>query len=201
MRLVDAILRQGHLSERTVVEAILTGERPPHLDRCDICAERALTISRSLDVVRSAAHEAAEAAFPAERLAAQHAQIMRRLEQVDEPTRVITFPGQARHNNLDGRASTRRRVAPAWVGVGAAAGLVIGAIGGQVSARFNQQTVVVQPAPPPAPAVSAPGSPTTALATTNASLLELDTEALTAFMPQVLEVINDATPRMAQSRQ
>ena len=199
MRLVDAILRQGHLSERTIVEAILTGERPAHLDRCDICAERALTISRSLEAVRSAANDAADAVFPAERLNAQHAQIMRRLEQVDEPTRVIAFPGQSRPLGIDGRVSTRRRVAPAWVGVGAAAGLVIGVIGGQVSARLDRQTVVVQPAPPPA--APAPVSPTTAVATTNASLLDLDTEALTAFMPEMLEVINDATPRMVQARQ
>ena len=197
MRLVDAILRQGHLSEGAIAEAILTGERPAHLDRCDICAERALTLSRSLDVVRNVANDAADAAFPAERLAAQHAQILRRLEQVDEPTRVIAFPSQARPL-ADGRVSTRRRVAPAWVGVGVAAGLVIGAIGGQLSARLERQTVVAQPASAPAPAAPAPINPATAVATTNASLLELDTEALTAYMPQVLEVINDATPRMAR---
>jgi len=125
MRLADAVFRQGHLSDRTINDAIMTGDRPVHLDRCDICADRALEMSRWLDAVRTTAVEAADAMFPPERLAAQLAQIERRLEQVDEPTRVIAFPGQARHPLPE---MSRRRIAPAWLGVAAAAGLVIGAI-------------------------------------------------------------------------
>ena len=69
---------------------------PSHLDRCDICAERAV---RARPVARRRrerrASTTADAAFPPERLAAQQAQILRRLEQLDQPARVIAFPAQS----------------------------------------------------------------------------------------------------------
>ncbi len=74
--------------------------------------------------MRVDASKAADEAFPAERLAAQQSQILRRLEQIDEPARVIAFPA-ATWARLP-RSPRARRVAPAWVGVAAAAGLVIG---------------------------------------------------------------------------
>jgi hypothetical protein len=138
VRLVDAVLRQGHLSERALVDAIMTGDRPAHLDRCGICAERAVEIGRWLDDARTVATEAADAAFPPERLAAQQAQILRRLEQIDQPSRVIHFPGLSREET---RAASDRRVAPAWVGVAAAAGLAVGLVGGQLSARLGDRSV------------------------------------------------------------
>ena len=39
----------------------------------------------------------ADEGFPAERLAAQHAQIFRRLEAAERPARVIAFPGSRSH--------------------------------------------------------------------------------------------------------
>ena len=134
MRLVDAVFRQGHLSEPALAEALLTGERPAHLDRCDLCAERAVELGRWLDEVHAIAVEAADAAFPPERLAVQQAQILRRLEQLDQPSRVIAFPSQYR---IETPESHRRRVAPAWVGVAAAAGLALGVVGGQLTARLG----------------------------------------------------------------
>ena len=141
MRLVDAVFRQGHLSEQALIEAIMTGDRPLHLDRCDICGERAVEIGRWLDSVRELGHDAADAAFPPERLAAQHGQIMRRLEQLDQPSRVISFPAAPRPEI---RESTGRRVAPAWVGVAAAAGLAIGLVGGQLTARLGNDSPAQQ---------------------------------------------------------
>ena len=55
--------------------------------------------------------------------------------QLDHPARVIAFPAASRperHRNGE------RRVALSWVGVAAAAGLAIGVVGGQVSARLSQ---------------------------------------------------------------
>jgi hypothetical protein len=86
-----------------------------------------------LDETRAIGLEAADTAFPAERLSAQHAQILRRLEQLDEPARVISFP---RHTSRLEERATGRRVAASWVAVAAAAGLVVGVIGGQYSARL-----------------------------------------------------------------
>ena len=48
MRLIDMVLRQGHLSEQALMEALTGGDRPAHLDRCDLCAERAVDLG-SLD--------------------------------------------------------------------------------------------------------------------------------------------------------
>ena len=149
MRFADLVLRQGHLSEDALVNAVMTGERPLHLDQCERCAARAVDLGRWLDQVRQEASESVDAAFPVERLAAQQAQILRRLEQLDEPARVIAFPAAMRPAQ---RATGLPRVAPAWLGVAAAAGLVIGVIGGQVSARIAARpanTVVVQPAEVP----------------------------------------------------
>ena len=194
MRLVDAVLRQGHLSEQALVEALMTGERPAHLDRCDLCAERAVELGRWLDDVRAVGIEAADRAFPPERLAAQQAQILRKLEQLDEPARVIAFPAATR---AQGRESIGRRVAPAWVGVAAAAGLVIGVIGGQWSARL------LPSAPPAAPTVAAlqPTTPAPVPAAEPlmlpSSLFDLDLDGPGA---PSLAPINDLTPAMTTAR-
>jgi hypothetical protein len=196
VRLVDAVLRQGHLSERALVEAIMTGDRPVHLDRCEICAERAVEIGHWLDHARTASVEAADEAFPAERLTAQHAQIMRKLEQMDQPSRVIHFPSFSR---AEGRAQTDHRVAPAWVGVAAAAGLAIGLVGGQMTARMGDRQV-------PVPTVASNPSPDALLpigldqaepgGTIDHSILDLDLDTLDVGP---LDILNQATPSMIRA--
>jgi len=134
----NLVLRGGHLSDRALVDVCMTGERPAHMDRCDICADRAIAFGRWLDDVRALGEADVDAVFPAERLAAQQSQIMRRLEQLDQPARVIAFP---RHLRLDGQREHGHRVSPGWVAVAAAAGLVLGVIGGQLSAHFTARPV------------------------------------------------------------
>jgi len=189
VRLIDIVLRQGHLSERALVDAVTNGARPHHLDRCDVCAERAVELVRWLDGVQTDAVELSDASFTPERLAAQQHQILRRLEQLDHPARVISFPAAPRHES---RASGRR-VAVSWVGVAAAAGLAIGLVGGQVTARLSQ----------PAPA------PTTAAADQSlANLTEVASppgnpawvnEDLELLQVPSLGVMNDITPRLQQT--
>lgn len=140
MRLIDLIVRRGHLSERALTDALLSGERPAHLDRCDMCAERAADLSRWLNHVETDARELADDMFAPEVLAAQQSQIMRRLEQMDSPVRVIAFPQTSRQ---EAHASAGRRVAASWVAVAAAAGLLVGIVGGQVTARMGQPTLTV----------------------------------------------------------
>ena len=192
MRLSDRLFRRGHLSERALVDALLSGDRPAHLDRCDICAERAVDLGRWMDDVRTTGVEAADAAFSPERLALQQTQILRRLEQLDQPARVIAFPSQARSTQ---REPGDRRVAPAWVGVAAAAGLVLGVIGGQVSARFGAPTpAVVVPAADAAPTTAAPsvaGSDTPGFRALG-SLLDMDFDTPV----KSLELVDDLTPRL-----
>ncbi|HKV99258.1 MAG TPA: hypothetical protein VJN96_05515 [Vicinamibacterales bacterium] len=192
MRLVDLVIRGGHLSEQALITAVMTGDRPAHLDRCDLCAERAVELGRWLDAVKTTGVESAEAAFTPERLAAQQVQIMRRLEQLDEPARVIAFPSQTRLQ----RDSTGRRVAAGWLGVAAAAGLVLGVISGQVSARMGMHPVQVRTEQPVAPAVQPtveavvePGAPI------DASLLDMDLDSLNV---PALAVADSMTPRATQ---
>lgn len=192
MRLVDLVLRQGHLSEEALTEAILLGQRPAHLDSCDLCARRALEAGRWLEDIRNTAVEAADEAFPAERLAAQKTQILRRLEQLDAPPRVLPFPAVP---VTAFREADRRRVAPGWLGVAAAAGLVVGVIGGQMTARVDQTeqqaptTTAAIPTPVPAIALDvAPGT---------SSILELNLER---FTPDSLQGLDDMTPRLVEGR-
>lgn len=199
MRLVDAVFRQGHLSEQALVEALMTGERPAHLDRCDLCAERAVELGRWLDEVRVIGLEAADEVFTPERLNAQHAQILRKLEQLDEPSRVIAFPRNAKG---DVRESGVRRVAPAWVGVAAAAGLALGVVGGQVSARMSMQPVIQVQQPTvadasrqtPAAVDHTPVSATDSVGppARDLKLMEMDLDGL----PGELDLINQVTPRL-----
>lgn len=185
MRLIDGLLRRGHLSERALVDALLSGDRPAHLDRCDICADRAVDLGRWLDDVKTAGIEAADAAFSTERLAMQQTQILRRLEQLDQPARVIAFPTQAR---LGQRDPNDRRVAPAWVGVAAAAGLVLGLVGGQVTARVGSRPAVV-PATVQASLDDGQPSATVRLAQPD---LDLDLEGLNI---PALDAVDGITPK------
>jgi hypothetical protein len=185
------LFRQGHLSERALVDAIMSGHRPFHLDRCDICAARAVELNRWLDTVQTVAIDAADEAFPQERLSAQQSQILRRLEQVDEPARVIAFPGQVRS---EARELGRLRVAPGWLAVAAGLGLVVGAAGGQISARLGQAAaapVAVLPATP----VTAPDPESVA----PTSAYWVDPTDLDGYVPASLDALNEATPRVIAS--
>lgn len=180
MRLIDLVVRQGHLSEQALIEAVASGERPVHLDRCDICAERAVEIGRWMDDVQRTGTEAADAIFTPERLNAQQSQILRRLEQVDNPARVITFPAASRSE----RATAGRRVSASWVGIAAAAGLVIGLVGGQMSARLNQ------PVAPPQTAEAAATSPV------DAQFLD---ESYDQISIPAFEAMDQMTPKLTQA--
>jgi hypothetical protein len=193
VRLSDRLFRRGHLSERALIDALLSGDRPAHLDRCDICAERAVDLGRWMDDVRTTGVEAADAAFSPERLALQQTQILRRLEQLDQPARVIAFPSQNRMNERD---RSDHRVAPAWVGVAAAAGLVLGVIGGQ-TVQFGAPTpVVVVPEAEAAPTTAVPPVAGLDMDTPGfralGSLLDMDFDTPV----KSLELVDDLTPRL-----
>jgi hypothetical protein len=150
----------GHLKERRLFECCVAermGEpldprAAEHLAECLVCRQRFAEVADFLDVTWSAAEAEVDAAFPAERLREQQQQIGRRLEQLTQSARVISFPGrEARRMPVSGT-----RGAPRWIASAAAAGLFVG-IG--VGIFFNPRTatapatVVAPAAPAPAPAV------------------------------------------------
>ena len=193
MRLIDTVFRQGHLSERALVDAIVAGERPQHLDRCDICAERAVALARWMDELQADAADTADNIFTPERLQEQQQQVMRRLEQLDQPARVIAFPAASR---ADLNGSSGRRVAASWVAVAAAAGLVIGVIGGQVSARLSRPIAPVPVTAAVTPSVDATLASDTTTGPVDSSVLDNPYESLD--VPSLV-ALNDMMPRVTQT--
>jgi hypothetical protein len=132
----------------------------PHLQVCAECRVRFASFSQWMTDIRVDAIDEADEQMPAERLAAQQAQIFRRLEAAERPARVIAFP-----KSSDG--AMRRTPVHRWVAAAAAAGLVAGLGLGQMfdlrhwspssarvvrSERVEPSTAAVQPRPAVLPA-------------------------------------------------
>jgi hypothetical protein len=199
VRLVDVIFRGGHLSEQALVEAVMTGDRPAHFERCDICAERAVELGRWLDQVRATAIDTADVAFPPERLAAQQQQILRRLEQLDQPARVIAFPNQDRLS----REMGGRRVAAGWLAVAAAAGVLLGVISSQATERLTGRTKVVPTAASTAQTAASPDAIMNDAAAPTVAPAAIDqtpslTEEIDRSVPASVEAMASFTPRQAR---
>jgi hypothetical protein len=116
-----------------------------HLADCAQCRSRYAAFTSWLDRMQSDAIGEADEAFPPERLAMQQAQIMRRLEGLERPARVIAFPRFSRP------ATSAPGHAQRWVAAAAAAGLVIGLAAGQ----FFDIRQAFTPRQTPAPAQNA----------------------------------------------
>jgi hypothetical protein len=179
----------GHLDDRALAaiwtDASIDRAQPahPHLESCAECRGRLAAFSSWLDDLRTDANAEADEAFPAERLAAQQAQILRRLESAGRPARVIAFPRFAQP--ISATTSNARR----WVAGAAAAGLLVGVGLGQF---MNLRPDTLQRAP--ASAEASPAAPARAdgPGVQNASLTISDEE----FMSRIEEI---AAPRMPDS--
>jgi hypothetical protein len=119
-------LRDGQFADLWS-SAIVSGQpvADPHLAACAQCRSRYAAFTSWLDRIHDDALGEAEDAFPPERLAAQQAQVMRRLEALERPARVIAFPRFSRP------VTSTHGHAQRWVAAAAAAGLVIGLAAGQ----------------------------------------------------------------------
>ena len=186
MRLADVVLRRGHLSEAALVEVWSTGVRPVHLDRCDICAERALEVSHWLEDVQALGRADADAVFTGERLTAQRGQILQRLEQLDRPAKVISFPARKARVSDVGEG---RRVSPAWLAAAAAAGLTIGVVGVEFGHSLGIGSTPKQMA-------SNPTEPKAPELTTGAEPSALYDDPYSQTQLGSLSAIGELTPRM-----
>jgi hypothetical protein len=90
-----------------------------HLRGCADCRARYTAFTAWLEGLRTDAHAEADDVLGPDRLAAQQAQIAKRLEALEQPARVIAFP---RFTRPVARPNTGHR----WIGAAAAAGLVVG---------------------------------------------------------------------------
>jgi hypothetical protein len=91
------------------------------------------TQDAALEAYRAAACAEADAHFDDRALEAQRHKILARLEHLAHPAKVIRFPKAGHGENLS--ASVNRR----WISVAAAAGLIIGVLGGQLVHLVPQQ--------------------------------------------------------------
>ena len=99
-----------------------------HLTACSACQARRAAIAAVLDDVSRTASSAADAAFPPERRARQHARILQRLDRHAPFGRVLAFPraDAPRTRFLQPRPARR------WIAGAAAAGLLIGMLAGHL---------------------------------------------------------------------
>ena len=186
-------LGRGHLSERQLASVWTSGGSHPHLDACDACRARFQQFEAWIDEIADELHAEADAAFPAEHLAAQQAQIARRLEAIDRPGRVIAFPKAARAV-INGHSHVRR-----WVTGAAAAGLIAGVGLGQVVPVHRYTPPQRQAAREAAP-LTAPQAAARAKTLTPVSYVPNDDELLSDALvsPRVkdLRALDDMTPRV-----
>jgi anti-sigma factor RsiW len=162
----------------------------PHLESCPTCRARFAELSSWLDSLRLDATAEADEGFSPERLAAQQAQIFRRLEAAERPARVIAFPRFAQP--LTSRTSHASR----WIAAAAAAGLIVGVGVGQL--MDLRHTLSRQPGTAQArvaPVTIARGPvPSVNVTRDEAFLSELDASLSRPSVPE-LRAIDAFTPR------
>jgi anti-sigma factor RsiW len=155
--------RGHHLQEERLFDcymAVRNGESPDppvaeHLTDCDECNERYAQLSRFMDALDAEAIAEADAIFTPERLRLQQQAIVRRLEHLGHPARVISFPGRTSGRHIGTAAP---RTARRWIAASLAAGLFVGvgtglfldwqaswAIAGRRASRAARQTVLTAP--------------------------------------------------------
>jgi len=146
------IHRACHLPEERLFESYLVeraGEAldPPvaeHLSDCVSCGSRYAELTSFMDALRCDGDAEADAIFTPERLRIQQQQILRRMELVGRPARVLSFPGRIVRRTIDASTS---RTAPRWAAAAAAAGLFVGvAVGASFHWGGSPQPVRQRPA-------------------------------------------------------
>jgi hypothetical protein len=201
MSILDRLSLNRHLDD-TALAGMWTdstldgGERRahPHLDACAACRSRYAALDAWLQEVGAVARAEADDVFPADRLAAQQNQIMRRLEALERPARVIVFPKHL-------HAAAGDRGARRWIAAAAAAGLVVGIAAGQLldlrdalggpTRQFAEQ----RPAEAVPTVANIQPAVVTSLQSDEAFLSELEDASLSPRVPE-LAALDAFTPRL-----
>lgn len=124
----------AHLSDARLLELACTaGDHDrheehdlTHVTRCDACSARLARLTLDLSTLRRAANAEADAVIGAARLDRQRRQVLDRIARLGTPARVVSFPGGATASVPVPRPATLRR----WLPLTAAAGLLLGLLGG-----------------------------------------------------------------------
>jgi hypothetical protein len=196
---LDRFSSNGHLSDDRLAaiwtDASLSGGAPadPHLHACAACRSRFNAFSGWLEQIRADEIADADEAFPPERLAAQEAQIFRRIEAAERPARVIAFPKFARPIT-SGRSHVHR-----WVAAAAAAAFIVGmAVGQLMDLRhsFGEGRAVRTLAVNAQPSTATPNAvqPASLTLSDDALMVRIE-EASTPQIPDSLVALDSMTPR------
>jgi hypothetical protein len=150
-------VQSGHLKDELLFECYLaarSGDTPDprtaeHLTDCGECEARYDEMVAFMDATRETADADTDEVFTTERLRLQHEQIVRRLEHVQRPARVITFPSR----EVAAASRSGVHLTPRWLAGAAAAGLFIGVgVGGYlVPDRVHREQPLQAAAPVVAP--------------------------------------------------
>lgn len=156
--------RVRHLQEDRLFDcytAAQGGESPDshsttHLSECAECRARYDELVEFMDGLRQEADEETAAVFTPETLRAQQQHIMRRIEHLGHPARVLSFPVRMVRRHF---APVGGRIGARWTAAAAAAGLFIGVGVGVVYDKQNRATApgpmtISRPVGPTAPVVS-----------------------------------------------
>lgn len=131
-------MRANHLCDDRLIELCMldapSGAEEQHLAACARCDARRVRLQRLLENVSDTVTAAADAAFPADRLARQQARILAHLQHEGRPARVIAFP--AGHAQAESVAS-RTRPSSRWIAAAAVAGLVVGVLAGRFGHDYS----------------------------------------------------------------
>ncbi|MGH9345978.1 MAG: hypothetical protein ACRD26_01815 [Vicinamibacterales bacterium] len=192
------MIARAHFSDDRLVEVCLDRAATPaeetHFARCEACAARRSRLDLLLGEVSDTARALADAAFPPDRLAAQRARILQRLEQEGRPARVIAFPATPA---ADARP-LRSRPAARWIAGAAAAGLVIGLLAGHLAhdlPTFGRPSRATATSPTPARPIIQPALRVVNASTNDEELLGEIENALDRPTLAVLRPLNDLTPQ------
>ncbi len=193
MSILSRIATNRHLDDDVLVEIWVAAASAthPHLISCAHCRARYAALTRWLDDISVDARAEAEEALSPERLAAQQVQIVRRLEALERPAKIITFP------TLPRPTAEPRRSVPRWVPTAAAAGLVIGLATGQFFNLTNMLDAPWSSSPASrqaADAVSRPPNPQPAVPSLDEAIFYGDA-TLTARSARHLSTLDELTPR------
>jgi hypothetical protein len=188
-------LGRGHLTDAQFAELWATSQSAvvthPHLDGCADCRARFTAFDRWVNGIGDELRTEADEAFPAERLTLQQAQIARRLETLERPARVLTFPKAARAV-ISGNSHVR-----GWVTVAVAASLIAGFGLGQIvqlpGAVLRTQKDVTTTAALTQPQTQKIAKDLTPVST-SINDEELLSDALTRSRVTTLNALDDMTP-------
>jgi hypothetical protein len=94
-----------------------------HLAGCGECRTRLAELSHFMDGLREEAEAETDELFTAHELRVQQQHILRRIEHLGHPARVLSFPARLMRRHF---TATARMIAPRWAAAAAAAGLFVG---------------------------------------------------------------------------